>query len=317
MEIQKVVQSQNNHPVDFNLSEVAQTFNRAAPTYDDVAMLQRKIADNMIARLSLITIDPKRILDVGSGTGYVACQLASRYKNATVIELDIAFDMLRSNGVSRSADLFASICGDTHHLPFADHSFDFIISNLMLPWCGDINAVFKEWQRILKPGGLLMFSTLGQETLKELRLSWREVDQHTHVHLFMDLKDIGNELMAAGFAEPVMDVDNHQLHYASLKRLFLDLKDSGGHNLAFDRLRGLTGKKGWQQMLTAYEQKRTSEHRFPATYQVVYGHAWGSDLLAARSSSIDNEISIPVAEIQRPKHPRSNETQKTVVFSGG
>jgi malonyl-CoA O-methyltransferase len=162
---------------------IRQSFDAAAEHYDDVAVLQREVGQRLIERLELIKFTPQMILDVGAGTGFVSRKLDEFYKNSRVLSMDIAPRMLQ---VARSKDgwmskLFGSqdyVCGDAEFLPFADNSVDLIFSNLTLQWCGELERVFAEFRRVLKPEGLLMFSTFGPDTLKELRESWHVADTH-------------------------------------------------------------------------------------------------------------------------------------------
>ncbi len=261
-------------------------FDRAAEQYDEVAVLQREVGERIMERLELIRITPRTILDVGAGTGVFSQALSKRYAKSRVLALDIAPRMLlqarrRTGWFSRQG----FICGDADSLPIAAASVDLIFSNFTLQWCGEPERAFAEFRRVLKPGGLLMFSTLGPDTLKELRQSWRAVDERPHVHQFIDMHDVGDALLRAGFSDPVMDVENFTLAYDDARQLMRELKIIGAHNAAIDRPQGLTGKGSLKKMLSAYETLRR-DGVLPATYEVVYGHAW-EPLLA------DNEVQVP------------------------
>jgi malonyl-CoA O-methyltransferase len=167
---------------------------------------------------------------------------------------------------------FARVCADAAHLPLAEGSVDLIISNLMLQWC-DLDAVFAEFRRVLAPHGLVSFTTLGPDTLRELRSAWRAADSRTHVNQFIDMHDIGDALVRAGFASPVLDVERYTLTYPDLRRVAADLKDTGAHNATMGRARGLTGRRRFAAVQVAYEAYR-QDGRLPATYEVVFGHAW-------------------------------------------
>lgn len=254
---------------------VAAAFNRSAPVYEKHAVLQDLIARRLDERLDLFRIAPRRILDVGAGCGNGSRLLTHRYRKARVIAFDLALDMLK---VARrrapwwfSRELYA--CGDAERLPFADASIDLIYSNLSLQWCNDLDAAFAECRRVLKTDGLLLFSTLGPDTLKELRQSWRSVDAGVHVNAFTDMHDVGDALIRAGFAGPVMDAEQVTLTFADVPALMRDLKALGAHNVAAGRRRGLMGKRGMQAMIAAYERFRR-DGRIPATHEVIYGHAW-------------------------------------------
>ena len=265
---------------------IRQSFDAAAEHYDDVAVLQREVGQRLIERLEMIKFTPKKILDVGAGTGFVSRELDKFYKNSQVLSMDIAPRMLH---VARSKDSWMNkwfgrqdyICGDAEYLPFADKSVDLIFSNLTLQWCGELERAFAEFRRVLKPDGLLMFSSFGPDTLKELRESWHVADTNTdnndermHVNDFIDMHDIGDALLRAGLSDPVMDVDNITLTYSDVYQLMRELKALGAHNVANARRHSLTGKTRLKNMVSAYENLRI-DGLLPATYEVVYGHAWG------------------------------------------
>jgi malonyl-CoA O-methyltransferase len=170
---------------------------------------------------------------------------------------------------------FARVCADAERLPLADGSVDLILSNLMLQWCNPEPA-FAEFRRVLAPHGLLSFTTLGPDTLRELRSAWGEVDSHTHVHQFIDMHDLGDALVRGGFASPVLDVERYTLTYPDVRRVAADLKATGAHNATMGRARGLTGRRQFMAMQTAYESFR-QDGRLPATYEVVFAHAWTPD----------------------------------------
>ena len=165
------------------------------------------------------------------------------------------------------------ITGDAESLPLADASVDLLFSNLAVQWCLDLDQTFREFKRVLKPGGLLMFTTFGPDTLKELRSCWSQVDGYTHVNNFIDMHDIGDALIRSSFAEPVMDMELLTMTYSDVPGLMRDLKSVGAHNVTRGRSRKLTGKGRLQQVIDAYEQFR-SDGVLPASYEVVYGHAW-------------------------------------------
>lgn len=249
-------------------------FERAAASYDSSAVLQREVAARLLERLDLTTISPARILDLGCGTGANLPILRRRYPKARLFGADLALNMLmaarRRSGWWRQVPL---ACADVLRLPFAAGSFDFVYCNLVLQWCDDLDQAFGELRRIVAPHGLLLFSTYGPDTLKELRAAWREVDAFNHVNRFIDMHDIGDALIRAGFAEPVMDVETLTLTYADLPALTRDLKALGARNLTAGRPRGLGGRARRQRLAAAYETLRR-DGRLPASFEVVYGTAW-------------------------------------------
>ncbi|MBZ0097133.1 MAG: malonyl-ACP O-methyltransferase BioC [Sulfuricella sp.] len=260
---------------------VRHSFDRAAATYDQVAVLQREICDRMAERLQYIKFEPQVILDAGSGTGYGSRQLRGRYAKSRVIELDIAPAMLRASRGQQPAwkrllPFVAAeerVCADIENLPLRAGSVGMIWSNLALQWCNDLEATFAGMHAALESGGLLMFSTFGPDTLKELRQTFGTLDAHAHVNRFLDMHDIGDALLRAGFAAPVMDMETVTLTYDDLAGLMRDLKALGAHNANQGRGRGLLGKGAWQRLQQNYEALRR-DGKLPATYEVVYGHAW-------------------------------------------
>lgn len=249
-------------------------FSRAAPHYDEVAALQREIAGRMLDRLAYIKHQPRVVLDVGAGTGDATHILKRDYPEARVIALDFALPMLQQARRRGSDDNpLESLCGDAERLPLADGSVDMLFSNATLQWCNDLPGTFREFRRVLRAGGMLLFSTFGPDTLMELRASWAAVDGESHVNPFWDMHDIGDAMLQAGLTEPVVDVDRLQVTYGDVPALLRDLKALGAHNVTRDRRRGLTGKGRLRGMYQAYERFRQGG-RLPASYEVVYGHAW-------------------------------------------
>jgi malonyl-CoA O-methyltransferase len=290
-----MIEQNNQYRIDKQLARRA--FDRAADTYDGVAELQCEIGDRLIERLDYIRQQPRRILDLGAGTGFFTAALLKRYRKADVVALDIAERMLQR--VQARAGWFRKprcVCADAESLPFVDDSFDFIFSNLMLQWCGNLEATLMELRRVLAPGGLLMFTTFGPDTLMELRASWEAVDGYTHVNAFVDMHDVGDALLATRWAEPVMDSERITVTYRELRTLMQDLKHIGAHNVTAGRARGLTGKQHMQQLAEAYERFR-EDGVLPASYEVVYGHAWSP---VNKHAAAGNEVSLASLQSSGP-----------------
>ena len=260
--------------------EVRRAFSRAAADYDAAAVLQREVCARMLERLEYIKLQPERILDAGSGTGWGTRRLVQKYPSAQMIALDIAGGMLQAaRGHSGWwQKLFGGtgqmqVCADMEALPLAANSLEMVWSNLAVQWCNDLPATFAELHRALKVDGMLMFSTFGPDTLKELRRAFNGVDRHNHLNRFTDMHDIGDMLVHSGFAEPVMDMEYITLTSDDVRGVLQDLKAIGAHNATAGRGQGLMGKRAWTSLVENYERLRING-KLPATFEVVYGHAW-------------------------------------------
>ncbi len=299
-------------PDELDSAEIRRAFNHAATHYDAHAVLQREVADRLLARLDFMTLRPAQVLDIGSGTGYSLPPLRQRYPDAAISALDVAPAMLHAARARLPAPSWTQrlrdhltpavrphlhyVCADMARLPFAERSMNLLWSNLALQWAEDPAATFKEFQRVLAPGGLLTFSTFGPDTLKELRTAFASIDASPHVNAFIDLHDLGDMLVNAGFASPVMEMEVLTLTYADLKSLMRDLKGLGAHNAATARRRGLLGKSAWSRLEQAYEAHR-HQGRLPARFEVIYGHAWAGN--RAQREDGRQVIEFNIAERQR------------------
>ncbi len=278
---------------------VRSAFDRVSSGYDDIAVIDSRVREEILSRLDLVKLSPAVILDVGCGTCGWAAALLKRFRQSRLLALDISTGML--NQAQRRKPWFRkldAICADGAALPMADHSVDLICSSLMLPWCNDPDLVFREFRRVLAPGGLLTFATLGPDTLGELRQAWREADDHVHVNRFIDMHDIGDALVRAGLAEPVLDVDHYRLNYDTVDQLMRELKAIGAHNVNAGRARGLTSRQRLRALETAYDKVR-EDGRLPVTVEVVYGQAWGPMQLRRENR---DEVTVPVGAIGRRSH---------------
>jgi malonyl-CoA O-methyltransferase len=279
-----------------NPTRVRRSFERAAATYDAAAAVQGEIRDRLLERLDIVKLQPQVVLDLGAGTGRATRELRRRYA-AQVIAFDVSAAMLRQAGQQQAfLKRFQRVQGDAHRLPFRTGSVDLIFSNLLLEWCHDPDQVFREMRRLLRPGGLLTFTTLGPDTLRELRESWRTVDTHTHVHRFIDMHDLGDALVRAGYAEPVMDVERLTVTYPDLAALIQELKATGSSNRAAGASSGLTGRSRWSRFETA-GAGLLRNGVIPASVEVVYGQAWTGE--PRKSEVRDGEIRVPLTTLQR------------------
>ncbi|CAK0758317.1 Malonyl-(acyl-carrier protein) O-methyltransferase [Gammaproteobacteria bacterium] len=308
------------HPFLPDKDKVRSSFERVATHYDEAAVLQREVGIRLLERLSEVRLAPSRVLDVGAGTGSGTVALAQRYPQALVVAADIAPAMLRQArrralGWAATAIEWSSgswlgqglswalgrrhghrfVCADAETLPFAAECADLVYSNLTLQWCLDLDQTFTELRRVLRPEGLLVFTTFGPDTLRELRTAWQTVDGYSHVNAFIDMHDIGDALRRTGFGGIVMDVEHITLTYPDVVGLMRDLKTIGAHNVTHGRPRGLTGRKRLKQLTTAYETFRRND-RLPATYEVIYGHAWA---ITARPPRLATEAVVSLAQLRR------------------
>ncbi|MCP4413674.1 MAG: malonyl-ACP O-methyltransferase BioC [Gammaproteobacteria bacterium] len=269
--------------MSFLKSAIARSFNRAALSYDNSAVLQNVVGERLFERLDLVLVEPERVLDLGSGTGVFSRQLQGRYKKKKVLGIDLAWQMSAfANRQKKWSDRGRYICADAEYLPLADHSVDLVFSNLMLQWLPDPDRVFKEVQRVLVPGGLLMFSCFGPDTLKEMRQSWAQVDNNIHVNQFMDMHDIGDSLTNAAFSGVVMDNESISMEYESLDLLHQDLRDIGETNINVERIKGLTSKGHWREYLQAYKQFKNEQGEYMVSWEITYGHAWATEMAPIR-----------------------------------
>ena len=270
---------------------VRRAFGRAVATYDAAAALQREVGARMASRLEYVRVAPALVLDAGCGTGEAVGELSIRYPGARVVALDLALPMVAAarerarHGRSLMRRLLPAalsgaarapwfVCGDVNALPLRGVAFDLVWSNLALQWVNDAPRAFAELRRVLAPGGLLMFSTFGPDTLKELRAAF--ADGYAHTQRFIDMHDLGDMLVGYGFADPVMDMEVITLTYDDLDAMFAELRAAGSACAMKARHHGLTGRQAWAEARAAYERMRR-DGKLPATFEVVYGHAWKTE----------------------------------------
>jgi malonyl-CoA O-methyltransferase len=282
--------------------QVARSFGAASHTYDAAARLQNATRTELLSRLDLLRRPPLAVLDLGAGTGQGAEFLKRHFRRATVTAADIAPPMLReARRRSRFWRRITCVEADARQLPFEPARFDLVFTNLMLQWVQPLDAALSEIRRVLRPGGLLLASSFGPETLQELRGAWSAADDHVHVNDFVDMHDLGSALQRAGFTEPVLDADRHVQWYPDVRGLMRELKLLGAHNLNAQRARGLTGKDALARMTAAYELHR-HDMGLPATWQVVYAAAWAPevspDATDATRPGEQGEVRVDVAQLR-------------------
>jgi malonyl-CoA O-methyltransferase len=280
---------------------VARAFDRASTSYDAAAALQDRVRNELLARLEELKQQPRAVLDLGAGTGHGARALKRRYPQAVVVAADIAPGMLeQARAQSRWRRRFERVRADAYALPFASGAFDLVFSNLMIQWCDDLDAVFAEIARVLRPGGLLLFSTFGPGTLAELREAWSAGDSSNHVNHFFDPHALGSALMQARLSEPVLDVDRIVARYPDVMTLMRELKAIGAHNVTQGRARGLTGRSRLAAMTRAYETQRR-DGKIPATWEVIHATAWGG--AHRENAGFPGETLISPSAIRRRPNP--------------
>jgi len=286
-------------PID--LRKVRRSFSRAAASYDGADVLQTEVRDRLLDRLQWVQLQPRRILDLGTGTGRALPALAARFPEAELVGLDITPAMLRvaasrRDHESRNAPLF--VCADAARLPFPDQSMDLVFSSLAIHWSPALDDVLAEVRRVLRHPGLFTFTTPGPDSYRELRAAWRAVDQTPHVMPFPEMRALGDGLVRAGLAEPVMDTDTLILNYRSFGELVADLRATGTTNASTGRNPGLTGRQAWLRLAAAYENERDADGLLPATVEIVFGQAWAPGTSRRRHSPGD-EISVPLDSLGR------------------
>lgn len=268
---------------------------RASTTFDEYDAVHAEARRRMMDRLRLLGPVPRRVLDLGSATGKATAALAALYPQASVLAVELSRPMAakarqRCSGIDR----VTTLVGDAERLPLAAGSIDLVFASLLLPWC-DPRNVFTEVARVLADGGLLLFTSVGPDTLREVRRAWSEVDGDVHVHGFFDMHDLGDLAASAGLAEPVMDVDRLQVTYADPERLVADLRACGATNAASGRRVQLTGRRRWEAFRERLEAQRTGGV-LSISLELIFGQAWGTGRAHRAAAGV---VGIPVAELTR------------------
>lgn len=274
-------------------------FSMAAPHFDEHAAVVRELGQRLFERLDYVKLIPERILDLGTATGTSQLLLAKRYPQAQIIGVDSAYPMLIEASKKLSTHEHAlMVQAHVERLPLVDASIDLIFANGLLPWVHDAPAFFQECRRLLKPQGLMLFNSLGPDSLIELRQAWRKQDNYDHINPFVDMHDVGDALLAAGLSDPALDTEHLSISYPSVESVLQELKALGSYLGYGKPKRGLTTKR----QLAALEAlaERDDSGRFPVTLEVVYGLAWGSEI-SMRNQKRGNDILLPVSGIKRIK----------------
>lgn len=280
-------------PIDLNWvrSQFSRNKNRTASEF-----ICREIASRMFERLQLVKLNPTRIVDAGCGRGADLARLKNNYTDAHLVGIDASLSQLRQakkeliaspqwmqrlffrmRGQGRVAPAVDLVCSDFCQTPLGDLSADLVWSNMALHWHSEPDQVFKEWHRVLRTHGLLMFSCFGPDSLKEIRYAFEGIDQFPHTLPFVDMHDFGDMLISAGLATPVMDMEMITLTYTSVQQLMNEVRTLGGNPLQ-TRRKGLTGKGVWDAARARLEKLRNADGRIPLTFEIIYGHAFKPEM---------------------------------------
>ena len=272
----------------FGRDKIRRAFDRVASAFAANDFLYREMARRMDERLEMVRLSPTRILDAGCGLGADRLSLQRRYPASAWIGVDHSVSMLNHGQASDLAALsfmrrwfkpgrrvpHVRVAADLSTLPFVVQSMDLIWSNAAIHWLDNLPDVFKEFNRILRVGGLLMFSTFGPDTLKELRQAIRAAsgDATGRIHDFTDMHDIGDMLVHTGFSDPVMDMETLTLTYADPWQALRELRLAGSVAALDDRGGGLSSRAFWARVFAHWPQD--AQGRYPLTFELVQGHAW-------------------------------------------
>lgn len=276
-------------------NEISKAFNHCAAEYERAALVQHEIGMRLLERLQYLKINPKYILDLGCGPGTFSRELALLYPKAQIVGLDLAPAMLNQAYKKQSwRHKWSLVAADMNSMPFATGLFDLVFANQVIHWSSSLAQVFRELNRVMSVNGCFMFTTLGPDTFKELKTSWSDIHSYAHANEFVDMHDVGDELLAEYFLDPVMDMEVLSVHYETITKLVRSLKTQGVRNINPQRNQGLTGKGAWQQFERNYQSLKTASGKYPLTYEVVYGHAWKGE---RRKMEQGTETLIPISQI--------------------
>lgn len=296
----------------FDARQVRRAFSRSAASYEAAARLQHVVEARLLESLdylddpALARAPPRRVLDLGCGTGRASRAMQARWPKADVVSLDLALPMLREGRAAARpggwlGNPFARrplpVCADARALPLADASVDVLFSNLCLQWVEDLDAVLAGFRRVLKPHGLLLFSTFGPATLWELREAFAQADDVPHVSPFADIAGVGDALVRAGFHQPVLDREDERTHYPDLPALMRELRAIGATNALASRRHTLTGRTRFRVAAEAYEAQREA-HGLPASWEILSAMAWAPEAgTPIREGGVD-VTAVPLSRIR-------------------
>jgi len=286
---------------EFALPETSSSrlrFDRAAPSFLSASFIHDEARRRLLERVDCLKVGPGTFIDLGSALGQSAAELAKQFPDARVVALDSSRKMLQRS----VAGEFTRLAGDAERLPLPDRSVELLFANMVLPWSRP-EALFAEARRVLTETGVLVFSTLGPDSLKELRRAWACADDAVHVHAFFDVETLGNLALSAGLEEPVLDVDRLRVSYAELSGAIRDLRACGATNTAGGRRRGLTGRGRWYRFVEALwrDQGEGREGRLSLTVELIFGQAFGVNL--RRKAGKNGEVIVPLETLRSGLKP--------------
>jgi malonyl-CoA O-methyltransferase len=258
--------------------------------FEGACFIHDETRGRLLDRLDFVRLEPRLAIDLGCATARGANALAARYPAARVLAIDSSSGML-SAAAARVAGAVAVLGGDAELLPLRSHCADLVLANLVLPWCRP-DRVLGEAARVLVEGGALLFATLGPDSLQEVRAAFAAVDDRLHVHAAFDMHDLGDLALAAGLAEPVLDVDRLEVTYADIASLVQDLRAAGAINVAGGRRRSLTGARRWRRFAAGFSPGQ--DGRLAVTVELILGQAWGRGAQSRRG-----EVLVPIERIRR------------------
>jgi len=281
--------------------EVRQAFDQVAGRYDRHAALEQEVGNRLLERLEYQRRPAQRILDLGCGTGQLCAELKRSNRKAQVIGLDSSVAMLKQmkkrSGLLRP---LKGVCADFAELPLADQSIDLVFSNLAFQWCGDPTALFNEIRRVLAPGGMLLFSSLGVGTFNELAAAWESTHESARMAPFADILELGDALMTAGFVEPVMDAERISLNYPGVSSLLEELEATG---MAGFLSGDIQLRESTRALEAAYEPFKLND-RYPVSFEVVYGTAFGPADGQPRKTAQGDVVTFSVDALRKTKPKR-------------
>ncbi len=281
----------NTHSLD--IADVKRRFDNAAGSFDGADFVHAVTRDGLFARLAPMALDAAIVVDLGCATGAATGPLARRFRGARVVGVDLSRKMLARSAARRRWFVKASfVQADARALPIAGHSVDIVFSNLLMPWIEDPAAVFREVARILRKDGLFLFSTLGPDSLAELREAWADLDPYAHVNRFLDMHDVGDALVRSGLRDPVLDVDRLVVTYAGADALFADLRSVGAGNSLAGRRKSLCGRARFEAMRAKLE-RGSGDAPISLDLELIYGHCWGAGTVPGRAQVRIDATSIP------------------------